>query len=235
MKEVEEIKGKSKVSKPVFKDGKVLRFSLVARLIHAVHLLSFFTLLYTGVARLRPETHVLLSGDLLLGQTIHHIAAVIFVVIPVAAMLVFGRGTGRFMKTILTWDKNDSAWMRRFLKWMLRPRSVKLPPQGKEKAGQKVSAWFIIGFAVVISASGMMMWAAQDLPADIVRWTYIVHDLCTAALVFIVAMHLYMGLLFPATRRSWTSMVTGYVPEIEAKSGWSRWYNELKKEAKELN
>lgn len=221
------------MSKPVFKDGKVLRFSGAARLVHAIHLLSFFTLLYTGIGRLRPETHVLLGGNLLLGQTIHHIAGVVFVVIPVAAMLVFGRGTGRFLKSIVSWDKNDSVWMRGFVKWMLRPQSVKLPVQGKEKAGQKVSAWAIIGLSIVVSGSGLIMWGAQEMPPAVARWTYLVHDVGTAGLVFIVVMHVYMGLLFPATRRSWTSMVTGYVPETEAKAGWTRWYNEIKRREKE--
>ncbi len=220
-------------SKPVFRNGKVLRYSLTARLLHAVHAASFLALVYTGIARLRPETQVLLDRNLLLGQTIHHISGIVFVVIPVLAMLVFGRGTGRFLKSILSWDKNDSAWMRGFPKWMIRPQSVKLPPQGKEKAGQKVSAWMIICLSVILAGSGLIMWGAQDIPANIARWTYIVHDLATAGLVFIVMMHIYMGIMFPATRRSWTSMVTGYIPETEAKVGWTRWYNETKRKEKE--
>lgn len=218
------------MAEKVFKDGQVLRFSTPARVVHAIHLLSFFTLLYTGIARLWPETNVLLGGDLLLGQTIHHVAAVIFVAVPIIMMILNWKGTVEFLREIFSWDKDDSAWMMKFVPWFIRPQAVKLPPQGKEKAGQKFTAWVILGFSVLIAASGFVMWGAQNLPVALVRWAYVVHDLSMILLGFFVVMHLYMGVLFPATRRSWTSMVTGYIPEEEAKHGWSKWYDKLKKE-----
>lgn len=177
-----------------------------------------------------PQTNVLLGGNLLLGQTIHHIAAVIFVGLPVAMGILFWKGTLEFLKEVFSWDKDDTAWIIRFVPWFIRPQAVKLPPQGKEKAGQKFVAWVIIGFGILIAISGFIMWRAQSLPVTLVRWAYVVHDVSMIVLLFIVFEHLYMGVLFPATRRSWTSMVTGYIPEEEAKHGWSKWYDKLKKE-----
>lgn len=215
---------------PVFKDGEVLRFTKPPRIVHAVHLVAFFTLLYTGIARLWPATNVLVGGNLLLGQTIHHVAAVIFVGLPLAMMLVYWKGTMHFLKDIFSWDKDDTAWILKFVQWFIRPQSVHLPPQGKEKAGQKFTAWVILGFSVLIAGSGFVIWGAQMLPVDLVRWMYVLHDLSMVALLFFVLMHTYMGVLFPATRKSWKSMVTGYVPEAEAKHGWRKWYDGLKKQ-----
>jgi formate dehydrogenase subunit gamma len=214
---------------PVFKDGQVLRFSTAARVLHTVHLLSFFTLLYTGLARLWPETNVLLGGDLLLGQTIHHLAAVVFIAVPVALALLYPRGALHFLKTLFSWDKDDTRWMIKFIPWMIRPQAVKLPPQGQEKAGQKVSAWIIIGFCLLIAVSGGLMWIAQFMPSELMKWMYAIHDVSMIILLFVIVMHIYMGVLFPATRRSWTSMITGYVPEEEARHGWRKWYDDLKK------
>ncbi len=216
-------------AQPVFKDGQVLRFSTTARVLHGVHLLSFFILLYTGIARLWPATNVLVGGNILMGQTVHHVAAVVFVLVPVLVALMYPRGAIHFLKALFSWDKDDTQWMVKFIPWMIRPQAVKLPPQGQEKAGQKVSAWVIIGFSLLIAASGGLMWIAQFLPVEIIRWMYVVHEISMIVLVFVIIMHAYMGVLFPATRRSWTSMVTGYVPEEEAKHGWGKWYDDLKK------
>ena len=215
---------------PMFKDGKVLRFSLAARILHTIHLASFFTLGYTGLARMFQGTHVLIGGNLLLGQTIHHVAAVLFITIPVIMMLMNPKGTAEFLRELFSWDHDDTKWMGKFLPWMIRPQAVHLPPQGKEKAGQKFSAWVIILFCVTIAISGIMMWAGQNVDPGYSRWAYITHDLSFAILLFFIIMHAYMGILFPPTSKSWTSMVTGYVPEEEAKHGWRKWYDGIKKE-----
>lgn len=214
---------------PVFSDGKVLRFPVSARVLHGVHLFAFFTLLYTGIARLWPATNVLLGGNLTLGQTIHHIAGTIFVVLPIVMMVAFPKGTVHFFKELFSWDKDDTRWMIKFIPWLLRPQAVHLPPQGEEKAGQKFSAWLILGFGLLIAASGGLMWIAQFMPVVVARWMYVTHDVSMIVLLFVIIMHAYMGLLFPATRKSWTSMVTGYVPEEEARHGWRKWYDELKR------
>lgn len=215
---------------PVFKDGQVLRFSLAARILHTVHLVVFFTLMYTGLARMFPALHVLVGGNLGLEQTIHHIAAVLFIAIPVIEMILFPKGAIEFIKGLFEWDKDDTTWMVKFLPWMIRPQAVKLPPQGKEKAGQKFSAWIIIAFCITIAISGALMWAGQTISPAITRWAIVVHDLSFVILLFFIIMHAYMGLLFPPTMKGITSMVTGYVPESEAKHGWRKWYDEVKKE-----
>ncbi len=214
----------------VFKDGQVLRFPVSARVLHSIHTLSFLVLLYTGLARMWPDMSILVGDDLLLGQTIHHIAAVLFVALPLIMLVAFPKGAGRFLKELASWDKDDTEWMKKFIPWMIRPQSVKLPPQGEEKAGQKVSAWMMIICAALIAISGILMWTAQNIPAVLVRWMYVVHDLSMIILIFLGIMHIYMAMLFPATRRGRMSMVTGYVPEEEAKHGWKKWYDGLKKE-----
>lgn len=215
---------------PVFKDGKVLRFSLAARILHTVHLVSFFTLAYTGLARMFDATNVMVGGNLLVGQTIHHVAAVVFLALPVIEMVMFPKGALHFLKELFSWDSDDTKWMLKFAPWMIRPQAVHLPPQGKEKAGQKFSGWVIILFCITIAISGLMMWAGQNIDASLSRWAYFTHDLSFAILLFFILMHAYMGLFFPPTSKSWTSMVTGYVPEEEAKHGWRKWYDEIKKE-----
>lgn len=215
---------------PVFKDGKVLRFSLAARILHTVHLVAFFTLAYTGLARMFPALQFLVGNNLLLEQTIHHIAAVLFVAIPITEVVLFPKGAMKFIKELFSWDKDDTTWMVKFLPWMIRPQKVKLPPQGKEKAGQKFSAWIIIAFCITIAISGVLMWAGQIIDPAIAGWSIVVHDISFIILIFFIIMHVYMGILFPPTSKSWTSMVTGYVPEEEAKHGWRKWYDEVKKE-----
>ena len=215
---------------PVFKDGKVLRFGLSARILHTVHLFSFVVLLYTGLARMWPQTNVLVGNNLLIGQTIHHIAAVIFITLPIVLMAMNPKGTMDFLKEMFSWDSDDTKWLIKFLPWMIRPQAVHLPPQGKEKAGQKFSGLAIILFCITIIFSGIMMWAGQSISPALTRWAYVVHDVSMMLLMFLIIMHGYMGILFPPTCKSWSSMVTGYIPEEEAKHGWRKWYDELKKE-----
>jgi formate dehydrogenase subunit gamma len=216
---------------PIFKDGQVYRFSMAARVLHTVHLVAFVTLLYTGLARMFPALHVLVGSNLTLEQTIHHIAAVVFLAVPIAEMVLFPKGSIEFLKELFSWDSDDTKWMIKFLPWLIRPQAVKLPPQGKEKAGQKFSAWIIIAFCITIAISGVLMWAGQTTGTMIGSWAIVVHDLSFIVLLFIIIMHAYMGLLFPPTMKGITSMITGYIPESEAKHGWSKCYDELKKEA----
>ena len=215
---------------PVFKDGKVLRFSLAARILHTVHLFSFVVLAYTGLARMFQATHVMVGGSLVIGQTIHHIAAVLFLALPIIEIVMFPKSALHFIKSLFEWDKDDTTWMIKFLPWMIRPQAVHLPPQGKEKAGQKFSAWFILLFCITIAISGLMMWAGQTVDPAFTRWAYFTHDLSFAILIFFVLMHGYMGLFFPPTKGALGSMVSGYVPEAEAKHGWRKWYDQVKKE-----
>ncbi len=215
---------------PVFKDGQVLRFSMAARVLHTVHLFAFLTLTYTGLARMFPALHVLVGNNLTLEQTIHHIAAVLFLAIPAVEIVLFPKGAIEFLKELFSWDKDDTKWMIKFLPWLIRPQAVKLPPQGKEKAGQKFSAWIILAFCITIAISGILMWAGQTTGPTIRAWAIVVHDLSFVILLFFIIMHAYMGLLFPPTMKGITSMITGYVPESEAKHGWRKWYDEVKKE-----
>jgi formate dehydrogenase subunit gamma len=196
------------VSEPVY----VARFTVTERAIHWIHAAAFFVLLATGlvlyVPRLseavgrRPEVKAI------------HIYTAIAWLVAIALVVVLGdrRALRATARELDLFDEDDRLWLRRI------PR-----PQGRFNAGQKVNAALTVAFAFLFGVSGVLLWAGERNHAFQFASTLLLHDgLMYVSLVLLVG-HLYLALIYPATRHSLRGITRGDVRSDWARKHHAKW------------
>lgn len=199
----------------------IRRYRPAQRVIHWMGVGSFAALLGSGVALLIPSLAFLTAGGAT--RLLHRIAALPFLVLPVAYALLLPREAKELLAESLTYGEEDLRWLRGMPGYLLG-RTRGLPPQGRLNAGQKLhhAATFLM-FAV-ISASGLVLWLGKGgLGAAGLGWTALVHDLSMLVLSVLAIGHLYFTFLYDAL----SAMRTGYVTEEYARMEHRRWVESL--------
>ena len=108
------------------------------------------------------------------------------------------RGLRRTLRDLDLFDADDRRWLRR------KPR-----PQGRFNAGQKLHAALVAGFASLFAVSGFLLWLGERDTRF--RWasTILLHDgLMYVSLVLLMG-HLYLAVLYPATRHALRGITVG--------------------------
>jgi formate dehydrogenase subunit gamma len=211
----------------------IQRRSAVARFIHFIHFLATLTLFYTGLALYHPIFKFLADwvGGFGVTRVAHRAAAIFFIGIPLLAIIFNWRGFVEFMREIFApWDEDDKEFMRRFIPYLFNAKT-KMPPQKKIKSGQRVADWFILGSALLIALSGLVMWLNVYFPKPFVRWMYPIHELSMIVLGVFLLGHAYLGSgLFQPYRGMYRVMFgNGKVTEAEARYHWQKWAEEVKR------
>jgi formate dehydrogenase subunit gamma len=195
------------------------------RVIHWIGVASFLALLLTGLPLLVPPLGVLAAGGL--SRLIHRLAAIAFVVLPIAYAVLLPRETRELLSESLRYTRQDLAWLRCMARYM-SGRVCGVPPQGRLNAGQKLHhAATFLGF-VTVSASGFVLWFGTGrLGPDLLAATLIVHDLSLVGVAVLMIGHVYFTFLYGA----WPAMRTGFVTETYARLEHRRWLETLPPEA----
>jgi formate dehydrogenase subunit gamma len=169
---------------------RLARYGFGERAVHASAAVTYVYLLLTGLAFWSPALYwlAIVLGGGYLSRAVHPWVGLVFALI-VARMFVMWR---RDMRT----TDADRAW-RRAMPHYMRNEDDRVPPAGKFNFGQKQLFWVMTWAAVVLLASGIVMWQPQwgpPLPAWAREASILAH--AAAALVTIGAfiVHLYMGL-----------------------------------------
>ena len=97
------------------------------------------------------------------------------------------------------------------------------PPQGRFNAGQKLNAALIGGLMLAMYVTGFLLWYGERDTTYRFSGTVIVHDWGTLILMFLVAGHLYLAVLHPATRHALRGMTLGDVDEDWAREHHAKW------------
>ncbi len=188
------------------------RFTATERSAHWVHATAFLVLLGTGLALYVPKLSELVGRRPLL-KDIHVYTAVAWV-IGLVLVVVLGdrRRLRQTLRDIEQFDSDDMLWLRRYP-----------TPQGRFNAGQKVNAALTAAFAVLFAVSGSLLWLGERDHRFRFASTILLHDWLTLISLLLLVGHLYLALIYPATRHALRGMTTGSVRRDWAERHHPKW------------
>lgn len=193
--------------------GLVRRFSATERLFHWVNAAFFFLLLASGLVLYLPALEVAV-GRRMLVKDLHFWTGVAWpCALALVALVGDRRGLVRTAREIDRFDGDDLRWLTR--------RSP--APQGRLNAGQKLNASLTAAMTVLFVCSGLLLWFGERDTRLRFASTVVLHDGLFFAAIALLVGHLYLALLYPATRHALRGMVTGDVREDWAARHHAKW------------
>ena len=190
----------------------VERFSPTERAVHWVHATAFLALLATGLVLYVPRLSILVGRRPLLKDLHVYTAAGWIVALVLVVVLGDRRRLRRTLHDLDEFDSDDQLWLRR------RPA-----PQGRFNAGQKINAALTGAFAVLFAVSGSLLWLGERDHRFQFASTILLHDWLTYISVVLLVGHLYLALIYPATRHSLRGMTSGSVRRDWAERHHPKW------------
>jgi formate dehydrogenase subunit gamma len=193
------------------KAGYVPRFSRVERLLHWVNALGFFFLLVTGLILYLPSLSVLVSRRQTI-QFVHFWGGVAWLGALAAVIVLGGRRLLATARELDTFDRDDRLWLRR-----------RKAPQGRFNAGQKINAALTAAFTILFGVSGLLLWFGEQDTRYRFASTVVLHDGLMYVSLGLLAGHLYLALIHPATRHALRGMTLGDVRVEWANKHHQKW------------
>ena len=193
------------------KTGYVRRFSRVERLLHWVNALGFFALLATGLILYLPSLSMLVARRQLI-QSLHFWLGVGWLAALAAVVVVGGRRLLATARELEAFDRDDLRWLR-----------GRKAPQGRFNAGQKVNAALTAAFTVLFGISGLLLWFGERDTRFRFASTVVLHDGLMYVSLVLLAGHLYLALIHPATRHALRGMTLGSVSADWASRHHAKW------------
>jgi len=190
----------------------VKRFSRTERAVHWIHAGAFFLLLSTGLVLYVPRLSELVARRPLVKDLHIYTALTWIALLTIIVVVGDRRGLRRTLRELDLFDDDDRLWLRR------KPR-----PQGRFNAGQKVHAALVAAFACLFAVSGLLLWLGERDTRF--RWasTIVLHDgLMYVSLVLLMG-HLYLALIYPATRHALRGITVGTVRRDWALEHHRKW------------
>ena len=191
------------------------RFSRTERAAHWVHAIAFLGLLATGLALYFPSLSEAIGRRPLLKDL--HVYTAVAWIIGLTLVVVLGdrRRLRRTLHELDVFDADDMLWLQRY------PR-----PQGRFNAGQKINAALTGAFAVLFAVSGSLLWLGERDHRFQFASTILLHDWLTFFSLVLLVGHLYLAVIYPATRHSLRGMTTGSVRRDWARRHHEKWVRE---------
>lgn len=211
----------------------IQRFSAYERVVHWLHFAAFSVLVVTGLFLYVPLFQPYTIGEAgEASRLLHRIAAVVFFAGPFLYLFLQPR---RFLENVresLTWGLDDLSWLRYAWGYYTAGEKGQMAPQGKFNTGQKLNNVVqILGFGV-FSVTGFIMWFGKEaVPAVVMQWSVLLHDLMMIIMVVFFLIHLYLVLVHPRMRESITAMVMGVVSEEFGAEHHPKWLEQMKHRA----
>ena len=199
---------------------RVKRFGRTERAAHWLLAGTFFTMLFTGLCLSVSAFAGILDRPTAKAWNIWS-AVVLAAGLAVIALLGDRRSLARSAHDLDRFDADDGEWLlgapRRFVNG--RPA----PPQGRFNAGQKLNASLIGGLMLAMYVTGFLLWYGERDTTYRFAGTVMVHDWATLILMLLVAGHIYLAVLNPATRHALRGMTVGDVDEDWAREHHAKW------------
>jgi len=195
---------------------------------HWIHTASFLVLLVTGAILFLPGLGGPAAGGLT--RSIHRIAVIFFVGIPIVYFIFSPRMSLRFIKETLTWTRDDFRWITKAPDYYFGGDESKMFPQGHVNTGQKMWEFIVLFTGVLFAVSGFLMWFLKDtLSPGVFQWMVVVHDFAFVLAFLMLLVHIYTGSLHPRMTESLRSMWDGKISKNYARSHYGKWYDEISK------
>ncbi len=185
------------------KHGYRRRFSRTERTLHWANAVFFFFLLATGLILYLPSLAVDV-GRRPLVQSLHFWSGIAWV--GVLALIVLGgdrRGIARTAREIDGFDRDDLRFLT----------GRKPAPQGRFNAGQKLNTVLNAAFVVLFLVTGLLLWFGERNTELRFASTVVLHDGLMYVSLVLLAGHLYLAVLHPATRHALRGITVGTVSE----------------------
>ncbi|MCL2309387.1 MAG: formate dehydrogenase subunit gamma [Proteobacteria bacterium] len=198
----------------------VLRHICPERVAHWVTVLGFFFVTVSGLGLFFPSLHGLLGflGTPQLAQLLHPLFGILM---ALGLVVLFLHNVSHSLP-----EKGDREWFNH-LSAILKGNEHHVVDVGRYNPGQKVLFWKIMGLAVILLITGLMVWRpyfAHLFPIPLLRLALFLHSLCAILMMFLIIAHIYMGFWYKGTLRG---MVYGTVTRAWAKKHHPRWLREL--------
>lgn len=205
----------------------IQRHSLLKRVIHGLVAVSCMLLIASGAVVFVPALARMLGPGVVQAVRLsHRIAAVIFMGGPLLGLIVAPKGAVHIAKNLFTpWDADDWKFMALFPKYLFAAKTTHMPPQREVKSGQRLADAGLIGASIMISITGVILWAGQFVSPGVFQVALLLHDVAFVLISIIMCAHIYLGAgLFQPYRGLHRLMFgNGRVTESEALYHWGHW------------
>jgi formate dehydrogenase subunit gamma len=201
-------------------DSRITRFTTTERVVHWLVALAFLYSALTGLSLWSPRLYWL-SAIFGGGTTVrawHPLGGVIFVAF-FAAMFAAWRRQMRL-------DQDDRIWIRLAHRYAVHNYSG-LPEAGRFNAGQKSLFWLQSIFALLLLASGIVLWFPEFMPRALRLAAVLVHPVAAIASIGGLIIHIYMGTA--AVPQAFRGMIQGWVTPLWAAAHHPKWYREIRR------
>ena len=197
------------------------RFSFVER---GVHWMSAISFLYAGLTGLALWSHKLFWLASVFGggpvtRATHPWAGTLFAVV---LGLMFRQWARQMHIT-----ESDRQWLRESHRYAMNDEE-NVPDAGRFNAGQKMLFWVQSASALILFATGIVLWNPEWMPRTLRLIAILVHPAAALASISGIIVHIYMGTL--AVPGALHAMVRGEVSEAWAKHHHTAWWAELKRD-----
>jgi formate dehydrogenase subunit gamma len=124
----------------------------------------------------------------------------------------------------MRFDTDDRVWLRNAHRYA-RHDERGLPESGRFNAGQKALFWLQAGAALLLLASGIVLWFPESMPRALRLTAVLVHPLAAIAAIGGIILHIYMGTA--AVPEAFRGMIQGWVRPGWASSHHPKWYRQM--------
>jgi formate dehydrogenase subunit gamma len=199
---------------------RIRRFSRTERVAHWLLASTFFVMLGSGMALYLPSLSDTIARPTAKAWHLWS-AAVLGIGLVVIIALGDRRALGETARDLDRLDRDDAEWLlggpKRFVTGELPP------PQGRFNAGQKLNAAITLGLMIVMAVTGLLLWYGEQDTRFRFAGSVDVHDWGSWLLIILVAGHIYLAVLHPATRHALRGMTIGDVDGEWAEEHHKKW------------
>jgi formate dehydrogenase subunit gamma len=198
---------------------RLARYNRTERALHWVHATAFVILLASGLCLYLPSLAELVGRRHLI-KGIHIYTAVAWAVALVVVVLAGDRRSlRRTLAEVDRFDADDRAWFLDHSR-----------PQGRLNAGQKLNTVVTAAFALLFAVSGFFLWLGERDTRFRMPNALLVHDWLMYASLVLFLGHLYLSVIYPATRHSLSGITRGWVREDWAERRHAKWVAAIRAE-----
>ena len=196
----------------------IVRHRLSTRVVHWLTALTFFGSLLSGLPIWTPILGWMskIFGGLSVCRWIHPWFGLGFVATTLVMFVLWVKNM-RMQKTDWGWlGPKALAYMR---------HSSEDPDVGKYNGGQKLFFFLVAALALILVATGLVLWFPRELAAPLPGLSWVLHDAGFILFAAAIIVHIYLGTAaLPGTFRS---MTRGTVTKSWARLHHPRWYRDV--------
>jgi formate dehydrogenase subunit gamma len=200
------------------------------RVIHGIHMVACLFLIATGAVVFVPAIGRTVGPEFVqIVRLTHRFFAVIFIAGPLVGLIAAPKGFVHIVKNLTAkWDADDKKFMALFPKYLFAPKTTHMPKQHEVKSGQRLSDGALILAAVLISITGVVLWAGAYVSPQVFRVALLLHDIAFVLVSAIMVAHVYLGAGVFQPYRGLARLMfgNGRVTEAEARYHWGHWAEE---------